>query len=302
MKGFVYKLQYVIEESVSILWGGKSLNFLTVFVVAFTFFVLFFFSFFSYNLNMVVKNLKKEAKLELYFKNGSDSKVKFISSEIEKFEFVNRVKFVSSKDAYRNFLKDFPSLENILKELKENPFPPKIIVYLKKDFNKKDRERLFDYVNSSGLLENVKDNESVILKIRKIVVVSNVFGYFFGGILVFASLFTIVNVLRILILSRKAEINILDLIGASPIFIEMPFLIETTIIVLFGGMLSILFLKLSFIMLPYYAHDFYAFINPFVKTMVFPLKTFFIYIVVGLVVAIASVHFSIKNLIFIETS
>ena len=67
-------------------------------------------------------------------------------------------------------------------------------------------------------------------------------GFFLGGILILASFFIISNVIKLNVFSRKDEIEILRMSGATNTFIRIPFLLEGVVLGFLGGLLSLLLL------------------------------------------------------------
>ncbi len=65
-----------------------------------------------------------------------------------------------------------------------------------------------------------------------------------GGLLLVAMIFIISNTLQLTISSRREEIEIMHLVGASPSFIQVPFYVEGMIQGLLGAGLALLFLFL----------------------------------------------------------
>ena len=65
-----------------------------------------------------------------------------------------------------------------------------------------------------------------------------------GGLLLLAMAFIISNTLQLTISSRREEIEIMQLVGASPSFIQVPFYMEGMIQGLLGAGLALLFLFL----------------------------------------------------------
>ncbi len=298
MKSIINKSRYVLEEAISILYTSKAINLLTIFIVGFTFFVLFSFDLAVLNLKEMINEIEKQAKVEVFLKKNIKFNYSSILSELKKFDFVKEVIYISEEEGYKKFISEFPDLKEILFELGENPFPPKITVFLKKKINKNSYSRLKAYFESKGMVEYIKDNRELVSKIHTFLSATTIIGYFFGGILIFASLFTVVNILKILIYSRREEIGILDLIGASPLYIEIPFMFAIAIIVILGAFLSVVFLKLMILLFPHYAGHFYNFISPFFKIKSIPLKVFLTYTLFGVLISLFSSYFSIKNFTF----
>jgi cell division transport system permease protein len=65
-----------------------------------------------------------------------------------------------------------------------------------------------------------------------------------GGLFLVAIIFITSNILQLTISSRREEIEIMHLVGASPAFIRIPFYVEGFIQGLLGGGLAIFFLYL----------------------------------------------------------
>jgi cell division transport system permease protein len=81
---------------------------------------------------------------------------------------------------------------------------------------------------------------------------SKAVGFFLGGILILASFFIISNVIRLNVIARKDEIEILRLVGATNMFIRIPFLLEGISLGIIGGLTSILLLALLINSFPLY--------------------------------------------------
>jgi cell division transport system permease protein len=77
-------------------------------------------------------------------------------------------------------------------------------------------------------------------------------GFFLGGILMLASFFIISNVIKLNVIARKTEIEILRLVGATNIFIRIPFLFEGIALGVMGSMVSLALLLLTIKLFPVY--------------------------------------------------
>jgi len=71
-------------------------------------------------------------------------------------------------------------------------------------------------------------------------------GFGLGGILALATLFIVASTIRLAVLSRRDEIEILALVGASRTHVNAPFLIEGVLQGAAGGGLALLLLWLLF--------------------------------------------------------
>jgi len=101
-------------------------------------------------------------------------------------------------------------------------------------------------------IEDVQFNKDWAEKIQSLSRLVKAVGFFFGGILILASFFIISNVIKLNVLARKGEIEILRLVGASNTYIRIPFLAEGVILGIFGGLLSLFLLFLLIKLFPIY--------------------------------------------------
>jgi cell division transport system permease protein len=99
----------------------------------------------------------------------------------------------------------------------------------------KDLEILVQGVEGVELIDYQKDVVESLVSWTNTVRIT---GGFLGGILTFNSILTIMTVIGMRIATKKDEIEILKLIGASPSYIRSPFVLEGGIYGVIGGALS----------------------------------------------------------------
>ena len=166
---------------------------------------------------------------------------------------VVRLNVVSREQALERFRKSFPELEEILKNLNSNPFPPSIEATLKKEAFMSDTTLAWiAEIKSLPGVQDVQFNRDWVKKMQSLSRLAKAVGFFLGGILILASFFIISNVIRLNVFSRKGEIEILRLVGATNTFIRLPFLIEGVSLGILGCGLSLGLLFLLVKLFPLY--------------------------------------------------
>jgi len=166
---------------------------------------------------------------------------------------VDRVQFISQEQALQKFENNFPELRSILRSIETNPFPPSFEVLLKK--NAATSPEIFRFIeemrNTAGI-SDVQFNKDWVEKMRSLSRLAKAIGLFLGGILVLASFFIISNVIKLNVLARKNQIEILRLVGATNTFIRIPFLLEGGFLGILGSLLSLLLLFILIKLFPVY--------------------------------------------------
>lgn len=179
--------------------------------------------------------------------------LRHIEAGIKASPYVVRVEYVGRQQAWDRFQKNFPELQEILKNLGTNPFPPSFEATLQKDAFRSDEILGFikEITNITGV-EDAQFNRDWVQKVQSLSRLARAVGLFLGGILVLASFFIISNVIRLNVFARKAEIEILRLVGATNTFIRLPFLLEGLTLGILGSLLSLALLFVLIRLFPVY--------------------------------------------------
>ncbi len=186
-------------------------------------------------------------------KNISEDTLKFIDAELKKSPLVLRTKFVTSEQAAKIFQEKFPELKSIIANLKNNPFPPSIeATFKEKSISMRETSGFITRIGSLPGVEDIQFNQNWVDRMHSFSRLSKAVGFFLGGILILASFFIISNVIKLNVFARKDEIGILRLVGATNMFIRIPFLLEGISLGIIGGITSILLLILLISSFPLY--------------------------------------------------
>jgi cell division transport system permease protein len=186
-------------------------------------------------------------------KAATVAEIKDIEQKVLGSPLVSGVKVIGAEEARDRFQKNFPDLKDVLANLKTNPFPPSLEARLK-DTAPASREvaKLVQDVRRMKGVEDVQFNQDWVDKMQSLSRLAKAVGFFLGGILMLASFFIISNVIKLNVIARKNEIEILRLVGATNVFIRIPFLFEGIALGVMGSMVSLVFLLLAIKLFPVY--------------------------------------------------
>ncbi|MDD8027840.1 MAG: hypothetical protein PHI34_15180, partial [Acidobacteriota bacterium] len=107
------------------------------------------------------------------------------------------------------------------------------------DVSDDDVSRLIAEARLSPAVTGAQFNRNWAERVRSLSRMARNAGFFLGGILILASLLIVSNVIKLNVLARKSEIELLRLVGATNSFIRVPFLLEGVTMGLLGGLLSL---------------------------------------------------------------
>ena len=185
--------------------------------------------------------------------DSSPEEINSIRSLLEASEKIETVRFIGKNDALNQFREKFPELRDIVESLKNNPFPPSFEAVIKDEYVSTPNTLSFlNNLQSFPGIDEVQFNRDWVEKVLSFGRLSRAVGLFLGGILILASFFIISNVIRLNVIARKDEIEILRLTGASNMFIRIPFLLEGILMGILGGGISLLALFILIKIFPVY--------------------------------------------------
>jgi cell division transport system permease protein len=227
---------------------------LSLTIICLSFLIVGVFLSLSNHLRFKSRELSQNLAIVFYLrKDLPASEFDFIERQLRSSPLVGGVRVISPEQALDRFLKNFPELRDIIRNLEANPFPASIEVTLK-DAGipyEKTLEFIADMKKNAGI-EDVQFNREWAEKIQSLGRLARAIGFFLGGILILASFLIISNVIRLNVLARRSEIEILRLVGATNSFIRIPFLLEGIFLGIAGSLLSLVLIFLVVKFFPVY--------------------------------------------------
>ncbi|MEW6665556.1 MAG: permease-like cell division protein FtsX [Thermodesulfobacteriota bacterium] len=209
------------------------------------------FSLFLVNVNNWVVEWGKSLTLSVYLEDGIDrATLKKIETALEALPGAHMKGFVSKEKAMMDLKATLGSQGGLLDGLSHNPLPASFELVFKDV-----KENLIDPKKIKGDLEKIKGvsevqySEQVQERFEAVFYMLKVAGLIIGLLLCMAVLFIITNTIRLTIYSRREEIEIYKLVGASDWFVKMPYLIEGAVEGVFGGVLALLVLFSIYLLL-----------------------------------------------------
>jgi cell division transport system permease protein len=243
-----------VRTALNSLWQYRARNLFSIAIICLSFLIVGVFFSLSNNLQHLARQLSENMVVAFFIDPAApEQEVRAIADRLRASPSVVRLNTVSREQALERFRKNFPELEEILKDLNTNPFPPSIEATLKKDAFMSDST--LGWIAEIKSLPGVQDaqfNRDWVKKMQCLSRLARAVGFFLGGILILASFFIISNVIRLNVFSRKGEIEILRLVGATNGFIRLPFLIEGVLLGILGSGLSLGLLYLLITLFPLY--------------------------------------------------
>ena len=242
-------LRYFFRQALGNIFENRMVHLIGVgtMVIAFLIFDAFVLAF--VNMNAWTQERGTTLTMSIYFKGDPDrSAIEDIQRDLLDYP-VSITKFVSKKDAMKSLRRQLGEKAGLLDGLTENPLPASLEIILSRD--EVDDSLPYELKRKLERIEHVDEvqySQEWIDRIQGVMGVIEIVGLVFGGLLFLAALFIVTNTIKLTIYSRKDEIEILKLVGATNGFVKAPFLIEGSIQGFLGGSVAMSILFLGYIL------------------------------------------------------
>ncbi len=237
----IEKVKYFLRTAGNNLWQFRTRNLFSITIICLSFLIVGVFLALSNNLRHTARELSNNMTVAFFLdKNAAAADVEALAADIRREPFIEDVRLVSAAEAMDRFRAGFPDLKDILANLKDNPFPASLEARVRSKASAAgDVVRFVDAMKTRPGVVDVQFNQDWVEKMQAFGRLAGAIGLFLGGILVLASFFIVSNVIKINVFARGNEIEILRLVGASNIFIRIPFWLEGMAMGLLGSVMSL---------------------------------------------------------------
>ena len=232
--------------------SNRFLNSVTIVTIGLSILIVSSFALFILNTNALLESWRKGIRVLVYLEpQATEANRLDLRYQIQQMENVQETHFISKEEALKQLKSQMRHHSSLLENLKQNPLPDAFeirIVDTSRELNKV--AVLAEKIKSLPQVEEVEYGQHWIAKISHIINIFKFVGYAMGGGFFIATLFIIANTIRLVLYSRKEEIEIMRLVGSNDRFIKTPFYIEGLILSALGGIsgLAALFAVYRFIL------------------------------------------------------
>ncbi len=205
--------------------------------VSVTLIVLGLFMLISVNLGKVTQDIVSRLEIRLFLKsNLTIEDIQLFRRKLKSIDGVKDVVFINNSTAWNNFQSNYSHL-NLNEYISENPLPHSLNIKLSRT---KDIKSIILYIKRfDTIIDDIVYGGELANRVEIFRRVMFVSGWSLITLLILASLFIIVNTIRLTVMARDEEISIMQLVGATNRFIKGPFLIEGFIIGMFGAGIAV---------------------------------------------------------------
>lgn len=222
------KAIFLTQEAFRTIRRHKGVMTISVAIMSLSLLMLAVFLLGTDNLLRFVGQAQEEMKIYVYLEDrvGNDQ-IPRLQHELLALDEVETVVFISKNQALAEFREQMDSGDDLLTALETNPLPNSFWVTPEFQYRTKESMAyLAGKITQIDGVEEVRYGEEFLDKFTTITRGAYYVDIVVGFIVILSAIFIISNAVRLTVISRRKNIEVLKLVGATNRFITMPFIIE----------------------------------------------------------------------------
>jgi cell division transport system permease protein len=217
--------------------GNLFPNLTTIAVIGISLLIFLSFSLIAFNLTSLLKIWEEKFEVIAYLKRGTSlGEVEGLLKQIRQLDGVETVNYISPFDAMAFMESRLGRQKNLLEGIQPAILPSSIEIRLKKDYWGETKiDEVISHLKRISQIEEIQYGQEWIETFSVLVHLVRLTQWILGGLLLAAIIFIVSNTLQLTISSRREEIEAMQMVGANPAFIQVPFYMEGLIQGLLGA-------------------------------------------------------------------
>ena len=294
------RLWYQVQRGTHAVLALPTSAAITVATVAISLFLFGGFLLILQNVGKVLTEAGSPLHLTAYIKEGSDEgAVSAFVRDLEANTKVRQAEVVSKPQALESFRRDLGEKSTLLAGLdeKNNPLPASVEIILRPSVSQDAVDKIVEALQQHALIQEVAYGGEWVERMQGIVQVFRLFGTVGLGVVLIIIIFLIANTIRLVIFSRREEIGIMQLVGASDSFIKVPFITGGIIQGFVGAVAGLALLKIGFSLINMHLKNSVIFGVALPEIAFLSIWTTFGIALLGIVVGAAGSFFALRKLL-----
>lgn len=235
------RVRYFINRAYNNIRQNIFINLVTVGTITIALLIVSLFMLLVFNIDNAADNWSEKVQITIYFERDVATQEQLdLKNRIQSIQSVSKIKWVSREEAFQRFKGRLKGQETLLDGIRPDILPTSFEISLKKDSRSTEAvESCVSRLKQLPGIGEIQYGEEWVRRFNTLLTFMRIVGGLIGGFLVLAVIFIVSNTIRLTIYARREELEVMWLVGATRLFIKIPFLLEGLIQGFVGGVLSV---------------------------------------------------------------
>lgn len=229
-----------VREALTASRRAPLLSALGIVTIAFSLFAFGLFGLVAINIRRALDQVEERVEVRAFVNDNAEiESVAAAMKDVGEFPEVGRVDYVSKEQALVRARREMGEFADVFEA---GVLPASIEVHLRPGMRSPAIVKsVADRIRTYGFIDDVRYGEEWVEKLYRLRNIATVAGIALGVAFGAVAVIIIGATIRMAVLARAKEISIMRLVGATDMFIRLPFLIDGLVKGVLGGLLALLF-------------------------------------------------------------
>lgn len=230
---------YLIGEGLKSIFTHGFMSFACILVIVACLLIMGSFAMLALNIDYNIDQLEQDSEILAFVDEDlTTEEAESIGIRLEAIENIKSVEFVTREQALENWVSQYSEEEqDMFSDLTPSVFRNRYRIYLEDISRMGETKREIESVSGIAECSASLELSQGFITVRNIV---SVISMILIVILFIVSIFIMQNTIKLATFSRREEIGIMKMVGASNFFIRCPFVVEGLVLGLVGGAIAFL--------------------------------------------------------------
>jgi cell division transport system permease protein len=232
------------REAITASRRAPLLSALGIVTIAFSLFAFGLFGLVAINIRRALEQVEERVEVRAFVSDSTEiESVAAAMKDIGEFPEVARVDYLSKEQALERARKEMGEFADVFEA---GVLPASIEVHLRPGMRSPAIVKsIADRIRTYHFVDDVRYGEEWVEKLYRLRNIATVAGIALGVAFAAVAVIIIGATIRMTVLARAKEISIMRLVGATDMFIRLPFLIDGLVKGVLGGLLALLFVWIA---------------------------------------------------------
>ncbi|MBN2429148.1 MAG: ABC transporter permease [Deltaproteobacteria bacterium] len=235
------KLVYFIRSAAGNMRQSPLLCTAAIGTVAVSLTIIAFFSILFFNIEQLTIHWGRQVQIKAFLDVVPKTEVlQAWTRKIEAFPEVEKVVYVTQMQAFERFRERLGQNADLLRGLTSQILPASLEIELKEQFRSRSGiQAVVEKLRQNQNLQDLHYGQDWLERFESFVTLLKFSAGILGSFLLFATVFIVSNTIKLTLYARRDELEIMSLVGGTPLFIKTPYIFEGAFQGAFGALVAL---------------------------------------------------------------
>lgn len=217
------------------------LHLATTATIAFSLLIIGTFALVYTNISDFIRSWQDNIRVVAYLSDGlPEGRRTSLQQRLAKLYGVGEIHYVSKDAAMDRLKRQMKHRLSLLDGLRENPLPASFEIRLVQGWQSWERlDPLVDQIKQLPDIEDVEYGQAWLRRFSQFIAFFRLASLIIGVLIVATTVFVCTNTIKLTLYTKRQELEIMSLVGATDAFIQTPFYIQSLIEGFLGGLIAV---------------------------------------------------------------